>query len=109
MYDAVYVCGGRQCVDKLLMQGEALHFVNEAFKHAKPVGAANEGVDLLTSSQIQGVTLAAPETRGQLISELGVVTIRNTPDLSDFSHEFISAIAQHRHWARQEQKDMVPA
>ena len=109
MYDAVYVTGGRQNVDTLMTQGDSLHFVNEAFKHAKAVGATNEGVDLLSSSQIQGVTMAGPETQAQLVSELGVVTIRNAADMGYFSEEFINAIAQHRHWARQAQKELVPA
>ena len=109
MYDAVYVTGGRQNVDTLMTQGDSLHFVNEAFKHAKAVGATNEGVDLLAASQIQGVTMAGPETQAQLVSELGVVTIRNAADMGYFSEEFINAIAQHRHWARQAQKELVPA
>lgn len=109
MYDAVYVTGGRQCVDTLLTHGDAVHFVNEAFKHAKAIGATNEGVDLVASSQIRGVAMAGPETQAQLISELGVVTIRNAADMGYFSQKFIEAIAQHRHWGRQNLKEMVPA
>ncbi|MBS4021882.1 MAG: catalase [Dethiobacter sp.] len=109
MYDAVYVAGGRQCVDTLLKQGDALHFVNEAFKHAKAIGATNEGVDLIASSQLQGVPTAGTQTQAQLVNELGVVTIRNAADMGYFSQKFIEAIAQHRHWIRQKQKEMVPA
>lgn len=109
MYDAVYVTGGRQSVDTLLTKGDALHFVNEAFKHAKAIGATNEGVDLLEISQIRGAALAGVETHAELVSELGVVSIRNAADMGYFSQKFIEAIAQHRHWIRQSQKDMVPA
>jgi len=109
MYDAVYVTGGRQNVDSLMKQGEALHFINEAFKHAKSIGATNEGVDLIVASQIPGVGTAGPETYAQLVTQLGVVTIRNAADMGFFSQELIQAIAQHRHWARQNQKVPVPA
>ncbi|MCR3921735.1 MAG: catalase [Firmicutes bacterium] len=109
MYDAIYVTGGRQCVDTLLHQGDAIHFVNEAFKHAKAIGATNEGVDLLATAQLQGTPLADPSTYAELVNELGVVTIRNAADMGYFSGKFIEAIAQHRHWIRQQQKDMVPA
>lgn len=109
MCDAVYVTGGRQCVDTLLTHGDAVHFVNEAFKHAKALGATNEGVDLIASSQVRGVATAGPETQAQLVSELGVVTIRNAADMGFFSQKFIEAIAQHRHWGRQNLKEMVPA
>ena len=39
MYDAVYIPGGRQSANSLMTQGEALYFVNEAFKHVKAIGA----------------------------------------------------------------------
>ncbi len=109
MFDAVYVPGGRQSIDAIMAQGDSLHFVNEAFKHAKAIGASNEGLDLLEASDIQGLTLAGPETQAELFTELGVVTIRNVQDMGQFSQDFIGAIARHRHWDRQREKEMVPA
>ncbi len=103
-YDAVYVAGGKKSADALKMQGDAIHFVNEAFKHAKTIGATSEGIDLLAASQISGVTTAGPSMEAQLFNELGVVTIRNTMDLEAFSQAFIGGIAQHRHWERELQK-----
>lgn len=77
--------GGRQSVDSLIKQGDAIHFVNEAFKHAKAIGATNEGIDLLNASQIQGVATAGPQTQAQLFTEMGVVTIRNAADMRYFN------------------------
>lgn len=108
-YDGLYIAGGKQSVDSLVMQGDALHFVNEAFKHAKAIGASSEGVDLLMASSVKNVAMAGPDTQSQLVNELGVITIRNANNMSDFSTQFISNIAQHRHWNRQNQKEMVPA
>jgi catalase len=93
----------------LLSQGEAKHFVNEAFKHAKTLGATNEGIDLLAASQIQGVATAGWDTHAELVADLGVITIRNAADMGYWSQEFIKAIAQHRHWGRQSQIGGVPA
>jgi len=109
MYDAVYVTGGRQCADALLAQGDAVHFINEAFKHAKAIGATNEGVDLLAASAIQGVASAGTAANAEPVAELGVVTMRNAADMGSFSQKFIEAIAQHRHWGRQKVKGQVPA
>lgn len=109
IYDAVYVTGGRQCVDTLLSQSEAKHFVSEAFKHAKAIGATNEGIDLLAASQIEGVPFATPQSQAQLLDEFGIVTIRNAADMNYFNRKFIEAIAQHRHWTRQLAKELVPA
>jgi catalase len=105
MYDAVYVPGGRQSVDKLKMDGDALHFVNEAFRHCKPIAATGEGVELLQASAIKGVQVAEPD--GGLTVDQGVVTVRGT-DLEAFANEWLAAIAQHRFWMR-EKKEQVPA
>lgn len=108
MYDAVYVAGGLQSINTLRTHGDAIHFINEAFKHCKTIGATNEGVDLLNASQIMGVTTAMPESQGQLVNELGVLTVRNVSNMTDFSSSFIQAVAQHRHWGREMQKGSVP-
>lgn len=124
MYDAVFVPGGKQSIETLKQQGDALNFVNEAFKHCKPIAATSEGVDLLMAGQLKGVPLAASD--GRLISDKGIVTARNgAPEsvvekvkdavglgdeasLGSVAEKFIEAIGQHRHWGR-EQKDQVPA
>jgi catalase len=105
MFDAVYVPGGRQSIETLKMQGDAIDFLNEAFRHAKAIAATGEGVDLLVASHIAGAELA--ERDGQIASDRGVVTTRHG-SVSDAAGEFIQAIAQHRHWTR-EQKERVPA
>lgn len=53
--------------------------------------------------------MAGLESSARLFMELGVITIRNASDMGLFSREFINAIASHRHWARQAQKELVPA
>jgi catalase len=109
MHDAVYVPGGRNSVDSLMTQGDAIHFINEAFKHCKAIAASNEGVDLLISSDINHVSIAESDNGSMIFSDTGVVTVGNASDLNDFAQEFIKAIAEHRHWARQMHKELVPA
>ena len=109
MYDAVFVPGGKQSADSLISQGDALHFVNEAFKHCKAIGAANEGVDLLVNSQIPGVQVAGGETNGQVVTDMGVVTARGVSDVNELCQMFVTAVAEHRHWSREGKKNMVPA
>ena len=40
LYDAVFVADGEASVQALLEDGEAIHYVAEAYRHAKPVGAS---------------------------------------------------------------------
>ena len=104
MFDAVYVPGGAQSIKTLKQQGEAVHFINEAFKHCKAIAATSEGVELLSMANLEGVKLSQDGVR----SEMGVVTSGQASNLKSIADDFISAIAQHRHWMRY-QKEMVPA
>jgi len=108
LFDAVFVPGGQQSVEALKMQGDTLHFINEAFKHCKPIGATSQGVDLLTSSNISGVKLAEQAGNENVVADQGVISARNTSDLDSFIGKFVEAIAHHRFWMR-EQKMKVPA
>jgi catalase len=104
-YDAVLIPGGAQCTEMLRNQGDAIHFVNEAYRHCKPIAAFGDGIQLLNQSQLPQIV-----TDGQLqgvLSDKGVVTSRDG-DVNAFARAFVDAIAQHRHWNR-ENKETVPA
>lgn len=107
MYDAVFVPGGLECVQTLQKHGEALHFINEAFKHCKPIGAISEGIDLLSAAALAGVQLANNDAGS--VSDKGVVTAANGGEIDAFINAFTTAIAQHRHWEREVRKGQVPA
>ncbi len=89
LFDAIYVPGG-ESINELLTNADAVHFVAEAFKHCKPIGADNEGIELLKT--------ALPEDK---VPSEGVVTSGNLD-------EFVEAIKQHRFWQREE-NPVVPA
>ena len=103
LYDAVYVPGGKKSVSALLTEPDAIHFVNEAYKHCKPIGADGEGADLLAASYIG----AKMQQDNKELSTLGVI-INTAGKGSKAPNNFIQAIAQHRFWER-EQARKVPA
>jgi catalase len=103
MFDAVYIPGGEASVGALKSQGDALHFVQEAYRHAKPIGASGAGADLLVAAQLP---TSMKQTNG-VASEHGVVTT-HASKLGPFIEQFVAAIAQHRHWLRP-QREQVPA
>ncbi|MBL1177806.1 hypothetical protein [Pantanalinema sp. GBBB05] len=77
----------------------------EAFRHGKAIAATGEGVELLQASDIVGAELADQD--GRIAANNGVITTRYGA-IADVSQQFITAIAQHRHWHRT-QKERVPA
>ncbi len=108
LYDAVYVVGGAHSVSTLKQEAKAIHFINEAYLHCKPIAATGEGVDLLAASQLGAIGAVDPHSDGSKVtSQEGVVTSRSAPT-AKVAAEFIKAIGEHRFWAR-ENKPAVPA
>jgi catalase len=108
-YDAVFVPGGAASVATLQQIGDAVHFVQEAFKHHKPIAAAGEAVDLLVRAELGEVQLAG-ESAGagsDVVSEQGLVSSRAAGAAAKLAEAFCDAIAQHRFWQRD--VDAVPA
>ena len=106
LFDAVFVPGGASSVAALRDKGDAVHFVNEAYKHCKPIGSVGEGVELLQRAELKDV-------RNDLAGEgvtyaLGVVTARDAAAWDDWFGRFREALMQHRHWDRH-MKEKVPA
>ncbi|HET6245682.1 MAG TPA: catalase [Bacteroidia bacterium] len=105
MYDAVLIPAGQECLENLQKQGDAIHFINEAFKHCKPIGAISEGVGLLKKSDIPDMYI---NSNNVVNTQMGIISMNGSGNYELFKSEFKTAIAQHRHWSR-EQMEMVPA
>lgn len=100
LFDAVYVADGAKSAALLQGEPDAVHFVNEAYKHCKAIAANGAGAKLIEISAM-GVKLQGEGKTGKKSSEAGVL-IDGSPN------EFIKAIAQHRFWER-EKPGKVPA
>jgi catalase len=94
-FDAVFVPGGAESIAALAASGDALHFVAEAYKHAKPICATGEGTQLL---QRAGVTFERTDP--------GVI---NGDAVADIAPAFVAALGRHRIWERAAAADAVPA
>jgi catalase len=98
LYDAIYVPGGAASIAALTAHGEVLNFIQEAFKHFKPIAASGEGVDLLMQAQLKGID--PTQVNGTTSIQLGVVASRDTSKMGVFAKAFIDAIKEHRYWTR---------
>ena len=108
LFDAVYVPGGDKSGAALKGESDALHFINEAYKHCKAIAATGAGVDVLRASYLGAIGKGkATSAGGKVVVNEGVVTAQDE-QAGRAAAEFIKAIAQHRHWSR-ETKDQVPA
>ncbi len=105
LYDAVVVACGPDSVETLSGDGYAVHFLAEAYKHLKPIGAYGAGIKLLRAAHID--TRFAEGT--DVVSDRAVVTTTAAADEfpDEFAAELAAALARHRCWERQ--TDPVPA
>jgi catalase len=103
LYDAVYVPGGTNSVATLAAEPDAIHFLNEAFKHCKAIAADKDALQVLEETAFyNSLNEEDPEDNGM---NTGIVI---GADGAADSNIFIKAIAQHRFWDRENQVK-VPA
>ncbi|NDZ13189.1 catalase HPII [Variovorax sp. WS11] len=106
MFDAVLVPAGAPGAEALAHNGDAVHFVLEAFKHCKAVCTVGEGVQLLATLGIGGDAKAYPA--GVVVASTPTTNLGDNTAALKIAHDFIAAIAKHRHWDRVN-IDAVPA
>ena len=95
-YDAVYVPGGTNSVATLEADADAIHFLNEAFKHCKAIAADDDALQVLEATYF---ARKLPEDNDDdTVSAEGIII---GIDAEELSRQFIEAIAQHRFWDRE--------
>ncbi|MBP2368558.1 catalase [Pseudonocardia parietis] len=107
VYDAVVVPGGPDSAETLGQDGYATHFVTEAIKHAKAIGALGAGTRLVARAA-NGT--ARVEAEGDRVStDLGVVSAPAVTDSvpDEFVDAFCEVLGLHRAWERH--TDSLPA
>ncbi|MBK7860658.1 MAG: catalase [Archangiaceae bacterium] len=93
LWDAVAVPGGREAIKRLGSVGQALEFLKDQYRHAKPLLLLGEGADLAENAGV-----SSRLRNGEL--DPGVLDGRNE-SASKMLPRFIQAIARHRHHERE--------
>jgi len=101
LFDAVYIPGGADSIAALEKEGDAFHFVDEAYRHCKPIAADKEAVGLLKSSYLGKKVLSGTIDEPKLV---GTGLVLNQPPAT-----FIEAIGKHRFWKREKPEEKFPA
>lgn len=83
LFDAVYVPGGADSIAMLKNQGDARKFIDEAYKHGKPIAASGDGQQLVQVTEMGRMLNGDGKGQGVLVGD-------------DATKGFIDALAQHR-------------
>jgi catalase len=108
LFDAVYVAGGQAAAETLEGSADALHFIDEAYRHCKAVAATGAGVDVLRASYLGAKGAIDANADVDAVSSKDGVVTGGDRQAAKVASAFVTAIAQHRFWDR-ESEDRVPA
>lgn len=103
LYDAVYVPGGGNSVASLAGEPDAIHFLNEAFKHCKPIAAHEDALQVLKETYFY--KKLPEEFSDEVAMTKGIIV---SGDSTALATQFVKSIAMHRFWDR-EKPEKVPA
>jgi catalase len=92
LYDSLVLPGGAGAVRALSLDGQALEFIKDQYRHCKPILAFDDGANLLAAC---GIPVDAPDTGIVTGKTGGQDSSRKTAD------QFIAAMAKHRHFGRE--------
>jgi catalase len=103
LYDAVYVPGGTNSAATVEADADAVHFLNEAFKHCKAIAADAGAMQVIESTYFAKKIPADFSDESVLLD--GIVI---SDDPAKLARQFTTAIAQHRFWEREKPRK-IPA
>lgn len=103
LYDAVYVPGGQNSIATIAADADAIHFLNQAFKHCKAIAVDEEVLPALQSTYFFGKL--PPDRSADAEIADGIII---SSDIQDLSKRFIDAIGHHRFWHREKPRK-IPA
>lgn len=87
LFDAVIVPEGVQSIQTLLMDGDAKYHLRQAYRHLKAIGLPGDARDMLEAASLP-----------QDMDDAGLLLPKDTKSLMK---PFITAMKQHRVWARE--------
>lgn len=103
LYDAVYVPGGVNSIAAIAAEPDAIHFLNESFKHCKAIAANKDALPVLKETYFYNKVIKKYSNEDALIT--GIIMSNDDDQLGS---TFIKAIGMHRFWDR-EKAEKVPA
>lgn len=98
LYDAVFIPSGEKSIEILRKEAQAVKFLNEAYKHCKPIGVEGNARELQEPTYFNGKWDRDLQEQGVVVQE------KNSAGIVK---DFIRIIGEHRFWNR-ENVDLIP-
>jgi catalase len=93
LFDAVVIPDGENAIERLTVDGRTLEFLKDQYRHCKPILVIGGGEDALDLAGIPKTLLSGDEDAGLVLTTVD--------DIASGIDAFITALGQHRHFARE--------
>ena len=95
-YDAVFLPGGAESAAALRTQADAIRFVEEAFRHGKPIGVLGAAQGVLDATSLPARSDARTDARNGVVRADG----HDAADVARFVDDLALAMQHHRFFER---------
>jgi catalase len=99
LFDALVIPGGSAAIEALSLEGQALEFLKDTYRHCKPILVLGEGGDLLAKA---GIPVQLPDGE----DDPGILSF-DTDQIAPATAAFMAAIGKHRAFVRQTDPPVV--
>ena len=96
LFDAVYVPGGTNSIATLAADPDAIHFLNEAYRHCKPIAADEDARQVIEATYFS--KKIPPDISDEDVIQEGIAV---NEDIQQLIRQFTTIIALHRFWDRE--------
>jgi len=103
LYDAVYIPGGNNSCATLAADPDAVHFINEAYRHCKPIAADQDAIQVIKSTYFGKKIKGDSQDFNPIEEGLAI-----SGDIKELISQFSKIIALHRFWDNEKSRK-VPA
>ena len=97
LFDAVALVDGKAAVDALSLSGQAIEFLKDQYRHAKPILVLGSAIELVAKAGIPPMLVSGAPDPGLLVHT----------DAAKGLPAFVKAIGKHRHHEREVDPPMV--
>jgi catalase len=100
LFDGLFVASGKKSVEMLMGVPKSIMFINETFRHDKPIGFSGEAFELFKASSIPSMMDSRDLLSKDLFIKAGLFYLKDASKLNDLCKSLIHALGHHRFWER---------
>lgn len=104
LFDGIFIPGGTDSCKGLADHPKVMNFLEEAFRHNKPIALSSEAKMIFDKSRLPLHMKSLDDQASSLFEEHGFLYASSKVKNDDLMKSFLSALSEHRFWEREGEK-----